>query len=140
MTVNRFEELSCWQTARALTRSIYDLTNQGTFARDFGLRDQIRRASVSIMSNIAEGFESRTRNLFMDYLGRAKASAAEVRCQLYIARDVGYLDELQFAALYDLSDKVIRQLYKLIMHLRTHSGDNRIHDNLSDYTTTIDPL
>jgi len=138
MTVIRFEELSCWQTARALTRSIYDQTNQGTFARDFGLRDQIRRASVSVMSNIAEGFESRTRNLFMDYLGRAKASAGEVRCQLYIARDVGYLDELQFTALYDLSDKVIRQLYKLIMHLRTHPGHNRIHDTLSDYSATID--
>jgi four helix bundle protein len=91
-TITRFEEIEAWQTARELTRKIYEMTNEGQFARDFGLKDQMRRASVSIMSIIAEGFESRTPALFVDYLGRAKASAGDY-AQLYVALDVGYLDQ-----------------------------------------------
>ena len=70
-TITRFEEIDAWQTARQLANLIYDLTDQGTFAREYGLKDQIRRATVSVMSNIAEGFESRTPALFIDFLGRA---------------------------------------------------------------------
>lgn len=83
----RFEDLRAWQTSRALANAVYDVSDEGHFARDFGLNDQMRRAAVSVMSNIAEGFESRTAKLFIDYLGRAKASAGEVRAQLYIASD-----------------------------------------------------
>jgi four helix bundle protein len=78
-TIRRFEEIEAWQTARELTRSIYALSEDGAFSRDFGLRGQIRRAAVSIMSNIAEGFESRTEVLFIELLGRAKGSSGELR-------------------------------------------------------------
>src|SRR5689334_10266461 len=95
-TIRRFEEIEAWQTARELTRLVYALSNKGAFARDYGLRDQMRRASVSILSNIAEGFESRTRLLFIEYLGRAKASAGELRAQSYVALDAGYLTQSEF--------------------------------------------
>ena len=80
-TITRFEEIEAWQTARELTKSVYTVTDEGKLSRDFGLKDQIRRATVSIMSNIAEGFESQTQTLFIRYLGIAKASAGEVRSQ-----------------------------------------------------------
>jgi four helix bundle protein len=95
-TIKRFEEIEAWQTARDLTKRIYAVTDLGKFARDFGLRDQIRRASVSVMSNIAEGFESQTQQQFIRYLSIAKASAGEVRSQLYVSRDLNYLTEEQF--------------------------------------------
>ena len=81
-----------WQKARELTKRIYQITREGEFARDFGLARQIQRAAVSVMSNIAEGFERGNRREFHQFLVIAKASCAEVRCQLYVALDVGYLD------------------------------------------------
>lgn len=78
-TITRFEDIEAWQTARELINLVYIMTGHGEIARDFGLCNQMRRASVSIMSNIAEGFESRTNSLFLEYLGRAKASAGELR-------------------------------------------------------------
>jgi four helix bundle protein len=128
MLVERFEDLNCWQTSRALTRQIYLITNTGDFTRDFGLRDQIRRASVSIMSNIVEGFESRTRKLFVEFLGRAKGSAGELRCRLCIASDVKYLNEHQFNDLYELADKNIRQISNLMRYLKSHPETNKIKD------------
>jgi four helix bundle protein len=89
--IERFEDLETWQQARKLANTVYDLSNVGAFARDFALRDQIRRAAVSIMSNIAEGFESRTQSLYIEHLGRAKASCGEVRSQLYLAYDRQYM-------------------------------------------------
>ena len=85
-TAKRFEDLEVWQKAKELTNSIYRISSSGAFARDFGLRDQMRRASVSIMSNIAEGFESQTQALFIQYLGHAKGSAGELRSTLYCFR------------------------------------------------------
>ena len=83
--ITRFEDIESWKTARQLTNSVYAHSNQTGFNRDFGLRDQIRRASVSVMSNVAEGFESRTEAQFINFLGMERASAGEVRAQLYIA-------------------------------------------------------
>jgi four helix bundle protein len=100
-----------------LTRTVYQLSAEGQFARDFGLRDQMRRSAVSIMSNIAEGFDSRTRPLFIEFLGRAKASAGELQAQLYVCLDVGYLSEPQFACLLDLTDKCSRQIRNLTRYL-----------------------
>lgn len=94
--IRRFEELIAWQKARALTKNIYLLTGTERFARDFGLRDQIQRASVSIMSNIAEGFERGGKAEFHQYLVVAKASCAEVRSDLYVALDSGYITNDQF--------------------------------------------
>jgi four helix bundle protein len=90
-TIERFEDLDVWKRARSLANLIYDFTDGELFKRDFVLRDQIRRAVVSIMSNIAEGFESRTQVMFIKYLGRAKASAGEARAQLYLALDRKYI-------------------------------------------------
>ncbi len=116
-TITRFEDIEAWQTARELTRQIYELTRSGEFARDFGLRDQMRRSSVSIMSNIAEGFESRTQMLFIEFLCRAKASAGELRAQVYIAKDINYLNQVSFSKLFDLCDKCSRQISRLMMYL-----------------------
>ena len=96
-TIQKFEDLICWQKARELTRNVYAETSKSVkFKNDFGLKDQIQRAAVSVMSNIAEGFERGTRQEFLNYLFIAKESAGEVRAQLYIALDVGYLNVEMF--------------------------------------------
>jgi len=94
-----FEEIEAWQEARMLARQVYQLTTAAEFSRDFGLKDQIRRAAVSVMSNIAEGFERSTDNEFARFLGIAKGSAGEVRSLAYIALDCGYIDEDAFRQL-----------------------------------------
>ena len=95
-TIERFEDFIAWQKARKLTAAIYKVTNEGDFVRDFGLKDQIRRAAVSSMSNIAEGFERGRSTEFHQFLSVAKASCAEVRAQLYVALDAGYLSTSVF--------------------------------------------
>ena len=89
--IERFEDFIAWQKARKLTADIYRVTSEGSFARDFGLKDQIRRAAVSSMSNLAEGFERGRPSEFHQFLSIAKASCAELRAQLYVALDVGYI-------------------------------------------------
>ena len=106
--VKRFEDLIAWQKARELTGEIYKVTRQGAFARDFGLSNQIQRASVSVMSNIAEGFERAGRKEFHHFLSTAKASCAEVRSQLYVALDVGYLGQTVFESLLAKAEEVGR--------------------------------
>ena len=94
--VERFEDLIAWQKARQLTTEIYRITSHGEFAKDFGLRGQIRRASVSVMSNIAEGFDRGSRSEFHQFPVIAKASCAEVRSQIYVAQDVDYINQEDF--------------------------------------------
>jgi four helix bundle protein len=130
-TIKRFEEIESWQAARELTRLIYVLTNCGRFSRDFGLRDQIQRASVSIMSNISEGYESRTRPLFIDYLGRARASAGEVRSQAYVALDAGYFTQDQFDEVCRLAVQCSRQITRFIEYLETHPAPSHRKDHPS---------
>ena len=132
-TITRFEDIEAWQTARELTRRVYALTEQGQFAKDFGLKNQIQRASVSVMSNIAEGFESRTQARFLDYLGHSKASAGEVRCQLYIALDLSYLTREQFKQVFDLADKSSRQIARFMDYLETHPQSRRVREEGSEY-------
>ena len=116
-TIERFEELDAWRSARQLTSRVYGITSGGGFSRDFGLRDQIRRAAVSVMANIAEGFESRTTPLFIELLGRARGSAGEVRAQLYVALDVGYLRVEQYEELSKLASKTSSCITGLIRYL-----------------------
>jgi four helix bundle protein len=106
--VERFEELVAWQNARELTRRIYEVSRQGAFSKDYGLANQIQRASVSVMSNIAEGFERGRRAEFHQFLSVAKASCAELRSQLYVAFDAGYFDEAQLNELLAKSQEVAR--------------------------------
>jgi len=108
--VERFEDLIAWQKARELTKRIYEVTRQGDFAKDFGLKDQIQRAAVSIMSNIAEGFERGGRAEFHQFLSTAKASCAEVRSQLYVALDAEYLSQSAFDQLQSLAEEVAKIL------------------------------
>jgi four helix bundle protein len=132
-TITRFEDIEAWQTARTLTRLIYALSGEGAFARDFGLRDQMRRAAVSIMSNIAEGFESRTQAMFIEYLGRARASAGEVRAQAYVALDVGHINQVQFEQLLDLVEKSSRQIARFIHYLETQPNNPRLREEGPEY-------
>ena len=132
-TIQRFEDFHSWQTARELTRLVYQLSNSGAFSYDFGLRDQMRRAAVSILSNIAEGFESRTQSLFIEFLGRSKGSAGEMRAQCYIALDVGYIDQIQFQQLYGLAEKSSCQIAKFIQYLETQPNSRRIRDDQTEY-------
>jgi four helix bundle protein len=92
----KFEDFVAWQKARALTREIYRITNLPAFSRDFGLKDQIRRSAVSIMSNIAEGFERGRPTEFHQFLSIAKASCAELRSHLYVALDADYIVQSNF--------------------------------------------
>lgn len=132
-TITRFEEIEAWKAARELTRYVYMLTHQGRFAQDFGLKDQIQRASVSVMSNIAEGFEGRTQAQFLRYLGLAKASAGEVRCQLYIAMDLGYLPQEGFAKAMDLADKTSRQIARFVGYLDANRRSSRVREEGAEY-------
>jgi four helix bundle protein len=131
--ITRFEEIEAWKTARQLTNSVYALTNQAGFNRDFGLRDQIRRAGVSVMSNIAEGFESRTDVQFTNFLGMARASAGEVRAQLYIALDQKYITEEQFNETFAMAETCSRQIAKFMKYLEANPRARRVSDDSVDY-------
>jgi four helix bundle protein len=114
---------------------VYKLTEQGAFAKDFGLKDQIRRAAVSVMSNIAEGFESRTNTQFINYLGHAKGSSGEVRSQLYVALDLKYVTQKQFEDAFELADKSSRQIRRFIEYLEKNSDNRSIRDDSAEYKT-----
>ncbi len=113
----RFEDIEAWQKARELTKQIYALSNDGQFARDFGLRDQIRRAFVSIMPNIAEGFGRGGNKEFSQFLSTAKGSASEVQAQLYVALDANYITHEQFKHLYELTQSIGNMIGDLIHYL-----------------------
>jgi four helix bundle protein len=117
-TFKKFEEIECWKRARELARRIYRISSKPAFARDFGLKDQIRRASVSVMSNIAEGYDRSGTGEFVQFLATAKGSAAEVRCQLYVAADQGYLQEAEFIELYALAAEIGSMVGGLMKYLR----------------------
>lgn len=100
--VERFEDLIAWQKAHQLTLMVYDFTGREPFSRDYGLKDQIRRAAVSVMSNIAEGFDRYNRPEFRQFLSIARGSVAEVRSQLHLARSLSYVSEAEFTEAYVL--------------------------------------
>jgi four helix bundle protein len=118
--VRCFEDLVAWKKARLLTAAIYRATNEGEFARDFKLRDQIRGAAVSVMSNSAEGYERYSPADFCNFLRIARASCAEVRSQLYVALDVGYLAEGCCRELQELAAEVGRVIGALRASVERH--------------------
>ncbi len=117
-TIKRFEDIDAWQKTRELTKVIYALSNDGQFSRDFGLRDQIRRAAVSIMSNIAEGFGRGGNKEFIQFLSTAKGSASEVQAQLYVALDANHINNEQFQSLYALAQSTGNMIGGLIRYLK----------------------
>ena len=132
-TAKRFEDLEVWQRAKDLTNLIYKYSTDGSFSRDFGLRDQMRRAYVSIMSNIAEGFESQNQAIFVKYLGHAKGSAGELRAQLYIARDQGYITEEDFNIMFSTAEICSRQLTRFIQYLESQPNARRVREDGETY-------
>ncbi len=115
-----FEEIISWQKARELNKDIYNITNKNnSFSKDFGLRDQIRRSSISISSNIAEGFERETTKEFIRFLYIAKASSGEFRSQLYLAFDLNYINKDEFSKLNLKVNEVSKLLSGLIKYLNS---------------------
>jgi len=118
-TFKSFQEIEAWQKARVLVREIYIVSSQGRFAKDFALRDQIRRAAVSVMSNIAEGYGRGGTKEFTQFLSVAKASAVEVVSHLYVALDQRYIDQETFDRLAGSADEVSRMIAGLMKYLRS---------------------
>ena len=117
-TFTRLEEIQVWQKARQLTKKIYEITANGDFAKDYGLRNQIQRASVSIMANIAEGFGRRSDKEFANFLNMAHGSVSEVQSHLYFALDLAYINQMSFTELNGLLGEVSRMSLVLAQHLR----------------------
>lgn len=125
--MNRFEDSIAWQKARGMAAEIYAVTSKPPFSRDFGLASQIQRAAISVMANIAEGFDLYGDNQFQHELTIAKGSCAEVRSHLYIAHDIGYVDQSQFDRLVALNIEVARLVSALrsSVHQRRRAQDRR---------------
>ncbi len=117
-TFKSFEDIEAWQKSRALTRRIYDHSNKGFLSRDFSLRDQMRRACISMMSNIAEGFERSGTGEFLQFLAISKGSTGELRAHLYIALDQGYLDKEIFDELSSQAKEISRMVGSLMNYLK----------------------
>lgn len=117
-TFQSLEEIEAWQKARGLTREVYIISNHGSFSRDFALRDQIRRASVSIMSNIGEGFERSGTAEFVQFLAMAKGSTGEVISHIYVAADQGYITKEEADRLLGLAGETGRMIGGLMTYLR----------------------
>jgi len=116
-TFKKFEEVDIWIKSRELTKRIYEASRKGAFAKDYSLCDQMRRASVSIMSNIAEGFNRGGNKELVQYLAIAKGSAAEIQSQLYVALDQQYIPKEVFNDLYNLADQIAAGIFSFIIYL-----------------------
>ena len=117
-SIKRFEDVEAWKQGRELTRRIYQITSQSKVTRDYALRDQIRRAAISITSNIAEGFDRGGNREFVQFLAIARGSASELKSQIYTALDVGYVDHKEFAELYQLAHSVVLLIGGFIKYLQ----------------------
>jgi four helix bundle protein len=117
-TIKRFEDIQAWQKAREMTKIVYEITAEKSFARDYGLSSQIQRASVSIMANIAEGFGRHSDKEFANFLNIAHGSASEVQSHLYVALDLSLINQNTFERLYNLLDEISRMTLAFANHLR----------------------
>jgi len=115
----KFEDIIAWQKARSAVQLVYKISFAGPFATDYALRDQVRRSSISVMSNIAEGYGRRSDKEFATFLNFAHGSISETQSHLYVACDLGYIDDATFSQIYNQLDEVSRMIMKLSQHLRT---------------------
>jgi four helix bundle protein len=129
MKYSRFEDLPIWQEARKLTKDVYTVTRDGDFSKDFRLKNQIRDSSVSIMSNIAEGFENQTTKQFIRYLYIAKGSSGEFRSQLYAALDAGYLKKEIMLDLKKRAENISKQASNLIKYLEDYTSKDVVRED-----------
>ena len=120
-----FENLRVWQDTRKFVKSIYELTSSGNFKRDFGLKDQIQRAAVSIMNNISEGYERDSNKELIMFLGYAKGSAGEVRSMLYITLDLNYISKQDFDENYKIALSIITQISNFRKYLRNYALEKK---------------
>ena len=118
MGIKQFEDIQAWKIARVLTQSVYRVTSQANFSRDFGLKEQIQRASVSTMANIAEGFDSQSGQEFSKFLRYALRSATEIQSHLYVALDQDYISEDQFQDLYNQTVESKKLIMGFMRYLR----------------------
>ena len=119
MKIQRFKDIVGWQKARELVKVIYQMTNESDgFRKDFSLKDQVRRAAVSSMSNIAEGFARNSDKEFANFLNISRGSVAEVQSQIYVALDLGYINKNTFDTAYTLADETSRLLTNFMKYLR----------------------
>ncbi len=116
-TIEKFEDIEAWKRAREVTKKIYEISSSGEFSRDFSLKDQMRRSSVSIMSNIAEGFERDGNREFVNFLSIAKGSCGEARSQLYVALDQNYVTPIEFNWTYNYLNETGRMIGGLMNYL-----------------------
>jgi len=121
--INSFEDLRVWQKGIEVVKQIYLITNEGKLSKDFGLRDQLRRASVSIPTNIAEGFERSSFKEYLYFLNIAKGSAGEVRSLLKVALEVGYIEQSIYSKLYNQVTELSRMLFKQVESLKGNSSN-----------------
>jgi len=120
--IERFEDIVAWRKARRLVQEIYRICNIQNYNKDYGLIDQTRRAAISIMANVAEGFARRTKKEFINFLGIAHASAAELQSHLYVALDQGYISNDEFKFIYTMVDEVSRIIQGFIKYLKNDKG------------------
>ena len=118
-SIQRFEDLIVWQKSRELNKRIYSITSDSNFNKDYSPRDQIRRASISILSNIAEGFDRSGNKEFIQFLSIAKGSASELRAQLYVAFDLNYLSKDEFDYIFQLINEIGKMLTGLMNYLKS---------------------
>ena len=136
-TFKRFEEMHAWQSARELVRLVYTATKQTDFSRDFALRDQIRRAAISVMSNIAEGFGTGTDADFVRFLGYARRSASEAQSQLYAALDQNYISSEKFEEIRTKASITERQINALIGYLARSKREQTIKEESVPYSLDV---
>jgi four helix bundle protein len=126
MKAASFEDLKVWQDSRAFVKAIYELTASDNFKKDYGLKDQIQRSAVSIMNNIAEGFERNNNREFIKFLKYSKGSAGEVRSMLYVALDLNYISKDFFDNNFETAINIITQISNFIKYLRKHAIKEKI--------------
>ena len=136
-TFKRFEEMHAWQSARELVQLVYKVTRQSGFNRDFALRDQIRRAAISAMSNIAEGFGTGSDADFVRFLGYARRSTSESQSQLYAALDQDYISSEKFDEIYTKANMTERQINALIGYLSRSKDQRSVREETKDYTLDL---
>lgn len=117
MKIRKFEDLECWKAARVLATSTYNYSNYGKISKDFDLRNQLRRAAISVMNNIAEGFRRYSRKEFKRFLDIAQSSAAEVKSMLYIIEDIGYMNSKELHHLHIQVDRARALCFGMIKYV-----------------------
>lgn len=137
-TIRRFEDLNVWQSARELVKIIYNFTNQGNFQKDFALKDQIRRAVISVMSNISEGFGAGSDAEFIRFLGYSRRSLCETQSQLYIALDLEYISKKDFDNIHEKTISTEKQINAFIGYLAKYKTVRIVREESAPYEINID--